>query len=187
MNATALLLSAGLLLGAPVPKELAKSNIVVLDTSLGAITIELNPEKAPKTVANFLKYVDDGFYDGLTFHRVIPNFMIQGGGYDEKMALKKPGEPIANESTNGLSNLRGTIAVARAVAPDSGASQFFINTKDNLTLDFSDRNAGYCVFGKVIKGLDVVDKIAAVEAGNAGGLQNVPKEPVVFKTVRRGK
>ena len=187
MNASAALLCAGFLIGAPVPKDIAKSNVVVIETTLGTIEVELSPEKAPKTVANFLKYVDDGFYDGLTFHRVIPNFMIQGGGYDKKMAEKKPRVAIVNESTNGLSNVRGTLSMARAVASDSATSQFFINTKDNLQLDFTERNPGYCVFGKVVKGMDVVDKIAAVESGTVGVWNNVPKEPVAFKTVRRVK
>lgn len=187
MNASVALLYAGLLFGAPVPKDLAKSNVVVIETSMGTIEVELNPEKAPKTVANFLKYVDDGFYDGLTMHRTIPSFMIQGGGYDEKMIEKKGRPAIVNESTNGLSNLRGTLVMARAAASDSATSQFFINTKDNLQLDFTERNPGYCVFGKVTKGLDVVDKIAAVETGNVGIWSNVPKAPVEFKSVRRAK
>ena len=187
MNATAALLCAGLLFGAPVPKDLAKSNTVVIETTLGIIVVELDLEKAPKTVANFLKYVDDGFYDGLTFHRVIPSFMIQGGGYGKKMDAKKTRESIANESANGLSNLRGTLSMACAAAPDGGTSQFFINSKDNFTLDFCDRDPGYCVFGKVTKGMDVVDKISAVETGAVGGFNNVPTEPVEFKTVRRGK
>ncbi len=184
MNASAVLLCAGFLFGAPVPKDLAKPNVVVIDTSMGTIEVELNPEKAPKTVANFLKYVDDGFYDGLVFHRVIPKFMIQGGGVDKEMVQKKPRSPIANESTNGLANERGTISMARAAASDSATSQFFINTKDNLQLDFTDRNPGYCVFGKVVKGMDIVDKIAAVKTGVAN---DVPQDPVEFKTVRRAK
>ena len=187
MNATAALLCAGLLFGAPVPKDLAKSNTVVIETTLGNIVVELDFEKAPKTVANFLKYADDGFYDGLTFHRVIPTFMIQGGGYDKELNGKKPQPPISNESTNGLSNVRGAISMARAVATDSGTSQFFINTKDNLQLDFTERNPGYCAFGKVVKGMDIVDKIAAVKTVALKGMKDVPEEPVEFKTVRRTK
>ena len=185
MNATAALVLACVFLAAPVPKELTKSNTVVIETTSGSIEIELLPEKAPKSVANFLKYVDDKFYDGLTVHRVIPNFMIQGGGYDAKMVEKKGRGPIVNESTNGLSNVRGTVAMARAAASDSATSQFFINLKDNTTLDFTERNPGYCVFGKVIKGMDVVDKIAAVATGRVGILDNVPTDPVILKTVRR--
>ena len=187
MNASAVLLCAGFLFGAPVPKELGKSNVVVIETSMGTIEVELNPEKAPKTVANYLKYVDDGFYDGLVFHRVIPKFMIQGGGFDKEMGLKKPGPPIANESTNGLANVRGTISMARTAATDSATSQFFFNMVENKYLDFNDRNPGYCVFGKVVKGMDVVDKIAAVSTGAVKGMKDVPREPVEFKTVRRAK
>jgi peptidyl-prolyl cis-trans isomerase A (cyclophilin A) len=185
MNATANLLLAGCFLAAPVPKELSKSNTVVLETTSGSIEIELLPEKAPKSVANFLKYADDKFYDDLTFHRVIPNFMIQGGGYDAKMAEKKGRAPIVNESDNGLSNVRGTVVMARAAASDSATSQFFINLKDNVQLDGSDNKPGYCVFGKVVKGMDVVDKIAGVTTGRVGILDNVPTEPVILKTVRR--
>jgi len=187
MTATTLLLSAGLLFGAPVPKDLAKSNTVVIETSMGTIEVELFPEKAPKTVANFLKYADDGFFDGLAFHRVIPNFMIQGGGHDKAMALKKAREPIMNESANGLSNARGTISMARTAAADSATSQFFINIKDNKFLDFANDKPGYCVFGKVTQGMDVVDKISGVEKGIVAGHNDVPTEPVVFKSVRRGK
>lgn len=187
MNASAALLCAGFLFGAPVPKDLAKSNAVVIETSMGTIEVELYPEKAPKTVANFLAYADDGFYDGLTFHRVIPKFMIQGGGYDKEMGLKKPRPPIANESTNGLANARGTISMARTAAADSATSQFFFNMVDNKFLDFSDPNPGYCVFGKVVKGMDVVDKIAAVTTGAVKGMKDVPQEPVEFKSVRRAK
>ncbi len=187
MTATALLLSAGFLLGAPVPKDLAKSKTVVIETSMGTIEVELFPEKAPKTVANFLQYADDGFFNGLTFHRVIPNFMIQGGGHDKAMALKKAREPVVNESANGLLNVRGTIAMARTAEPDSGTSQFFINLKDNKFLDFANDKPGYCVFGQVTKGMDVADKVSAVEKGVVAGHNDVPTEPVVFKSVRRGK
>ena len=182
---TASLILAGFVLSAPVPKELVKTNTVVIETTSGSIEIELLPEKAPKSVANFLKYVDDKFYDGLTVHRVIPNFMIQGGGYDAEMVEKKGRAPVVNESTNGLSNLRGTVAMARAAASDSAMSQFFINLKDNTTLDFTERNPGYCIFGKVTKGMDVVDKIAGVATGRVGILDNVPTDPVILKTVRR--
>jgi len=176
---------AGFFLAAPVPKELNRSNAVVIETTSGSIEIELLPEKAPKSVANFLKYVDDKFYDGLTFHRVVPNFMIQGGGYDAKMTEKKGRDPIVNESANGLSNVRGSVVMARAAASDSATSQFFINLKDNVQLDFTERTPGYCVFGKVTKGMDVVDKIAGVTTGRVGILDNVPTDPVIFKTARR--
>ena len=185
MNATAALVLAGFFLSAPVPKDLNKSNVVVVETTAGSVEIELLPEKAPKSVANFLKYVDDKFYDGLTFHRVIPNFVIQGGGYDAKMAEKKGRDAIVNESNNGVSNLRGTVVMARSAESDSATSQFFINVEDNTSLDFSEKNPGYCVFGKVIKGMDAVDKIAGVSTGRFGILDNVPTDPVIFKTVRR--
>jgi peptidyl-prolyl cis-trans isomerase A (cyclophilin A) len=157
-----------------------KHPVVVLNTSMGEIAIELDPEKAPRTVENFLKYVDDKFYDNLIFHRVIPKFMIQGGGVDTNMNEKEEGKraPIRNESGNGLSNLRGTIAMARTDDPNSATCQFFINHVDNRRLD---EGAGYAVFGKVISGMDVVDKIANVRTG----ARNVPVEPVIIKTARR--
>lgn len=173
---------------APVPKEFrASDKFVVVETSLGSFEIELAPDKAPKTVANFLAYVDAKFYDGVVFHRVIPEFMIQGGGFVAGMKQKKARDPIENEASNGLSNLRGTVALARAVKPDSGTCQFFINTKDNKQLDFQDRagGEGYCVFGKVVAGMDVVDKIRQVKTGMASGHSDVPVEDVVIKSVRR--
>lgn len=173
------------LLSAPVPKEVLQSNIVVVQTSSGTIEIELFSEEAPKSAANFLKYADDKFYDGLTFHRVIPNFMIQAGGHDAKMDEKKGRDPIVNESTNGLSNVRGTVAMARTNRPDSATSQFFINLKDNAQLDFTETDPGYCVFGKVTKGMDIVDRIAWVTTGKVGAWNDVPIDPVIFKSVRR--
>jgi len=167
-----------------------KNPIVVLETSMGTITLELYPEKAPITVKNFLAYVDEGFYDNLIFHRVIPNFMIQGGGMDDKMREKSIGKhaPIKNESTNGLSNARGTIAMARTDNPDSATCQFFINRVDNgAGLDGNDRKPGYAVFGKVIEGMDVVDKIAVVETTTRGYHRDVPVEPVYIKSARRKK
>ncbi len=158
-----------------------KNPIVVVDTSLGSFKVELNPDKAPKTVKNFLGYVDDKFYDGTLFHRVIPSFMIQGGGMEPGMKEKKTKEPIKNESGNGLSNARGTIAMARTNDLDSATSQFFINVVDNDRLD----QLKYCVFGKVIEGMDVVDKIRKVETANQGGHEAVPKEDVVIKSIRR--
>jgi peptidyl-prolyl cis-trans isomerase A (cyclophilin A) len=183
----AALLACSLIAAAPVPKGTAKSNTVVLDTSHGVIEIELDPDKAPVTVKNFLAYVEDGFYDGLTFHRIIPTFMIQGGGYDADMKEKKGRDPIPNEAENGLSNAHGTISMARTAKPDSATSQFFINTKDNKMLDRNPQanQDGYCVFGKVTKGLDVVDAIAGVKTGPRAGLTDVPVEPVTIKTARR--
>jgi cyclophilin family peptidyl-prolyl cis-trans isomerase len=137
---------------------------VMFETNFGDITMELYPDEVPVTVANFLNYVNDGFYDGLIFHRVIAGFVIQGGGYDQDLNHIAPTyPPIVNESSNGLSNLRGTIGMARTVEPDSATSQFYINHADNQLLDYGDTHAGYCVFGRVIEGMNVVDIIAAVE------------------------
>ncbi len=164
----------------------SKENPVVkLETSMGDIYIELYPEKAPKTVENFLKYVKDGFYDGLIFHRVIPGFVIQGGGFYPDMKNKKPTyPPVENESDNGLSNLRGTIAMARTQDPHSASSQFYINLKDNTFLDYGNtpQKWGYTVFGKVIKGMDVVDKISKVKTTTYGYFRDVPVKPVVIKS-----
>ena len=158
-----------------------KNPIVVMETSLGTIKIELYPDKAPITVKNFLQYVDDKFYDGTIFHRVISDFMIQGGGFEPGMREKRTRAPIKNESPNGLSNERGTIAMARTSDPDSATAQFYINTVDNKRLD----QARYCVFGKVIDGMDVVDKIRKVETGRVGRFDDVPKQDVIIKSVRR--
>jgi len=162
-----------------------KSNpVVVLETTMGDIKIELYPDKAPVTVKNFLWYVDHKFYDGLIFHRVIKNFMIQGGGFTKDMVKKQPNAPIVNEATNGLSNKRGTIAMARTSEINSATSQFFINLKDNSFLDHKDdtpRGYGYAVFGKVIGGMDVVDKIGSVKTTSRKGYNDVPAEPVVIK------
>ena len=160
---------------------------VLLHTSMGDITVELYPEKAPKTVDNFLQYVKDGFYDGTVFHRVIPNFMIQGGGWTRDLQHKRARAPIHNEANNGLSNTRGTLAMARTNDPHSAAAEFFINVVDNKRLDYvGDANGvvswGYCVFGKVVDGLDTVDKIKAVETGPQGPFQtDVPKTPVLIE------
>jgi peptidyl-prolyl cis-trans isomerase B (cyclophilin B) len=164
-----------------------KNPVVVMDTSFGKIKIELFQDKAPITAKNFLQYADDKFYDGTIFHRVISDFMIQGGGMEPGLKEKKTRAPIRNESTNGLSNVRGTIAMARTNVPDSATAQFFINVKTN---DFLDRakardKVGYAVFGKVIEGMDVVDKIREVETGNRGGHENVPVQDVVIRSVRR--
>ncbi len=158
---------------------------VEMQTSQGTIVIELNEEKAPGTVENFLKYVKEGYYDGTIFHRVIENFMIQGGGFTPAMEEKKTGKPIQNEAKNGLKNLRGTIAMARRPDPHSATAQFFINRMDNRQLDYPGHDGwGYAVFGKVTQGMDVVDKIAKVPTGNRGNHQNVPLEPVVIQSVK---
>ncbi len=165
--------------------QAADSPVVVMETSMGKIKIELYPDKAPITVKNFLGYVDDKFYDGTIFHRVIPDFMIQGGGFEPGMTEKKTRDQIKNESSNGLSNTRGTIAMARTSAPDSATAQFYINVKDNDALNKAPGKAGYCVFGKVIDGMDVVEKIRAVPTGNKGPHGDVPKDDVIIKSVRR--
>lgn len=173
-------------IGQPARKKLAAANpVVVLSTSIGDITIELNSEKAPITVKNFLSYVDAGFYDGTIFHRVIPDFMIQGGGFTKDMKQKATRPPIKNEADNGLRNSRGTVTMARTSDVNSATSQFFINLKDNIFLDHMVRDFGYAVFGKVIKGMEVVDKIAAVRTGNRGMQQNVPIDHVIIKSARR--
>jgi cyclophilin family peptidyl-prolyl cis-trans isomerase len=156
-----------------------QNNVVKLQTSMGNIVIELNEQAAPVTVKNFLGYVQSGFYDGTIFHRVIPGFMIQGGGFTPKMIRKKTLDPIINEAKNGLSNKRGTIAMARTNNPNSATSQFFINHRDNDFLNYMDDNQpGYAVFGKVIEGMDVVDAIASVKTTTRDGMENVPVEPV---------
>jgi peptidyl-prolyl cis-trans isomerase B (cyclophilin B) len=158
--------------------------VVKLSTNFGGITIELNAEKAPITVANFLKYVENGFYDGLIFHRVINDFMIQGGGFDAGMKQKTTEAEIENEADNGLKNDKYTIAMARTSAPHSASSQFFINVNDNDFLNHTATTSsgwGYCVFGKVTEGMDVIDKITSVETGSKGGHQDVPVEPVIIE------
>ena len=157
---------------------------VKLETSLGDIVLELNQEKAPKSVANFLSYVEDGFYNGTVFHRVIENFMIQGGGFDEDFSQKETKATVDNEANNGLSNVVGSVAMARTASPHSATAQFFINTVDNSFLDFSAENQagwGYAVFGQVIEGMDVVDKIRAVETGSKGPFPtDAPAENLVI-------
>ena len=158
---------------------------VVLSTTLGEITIELYPEKAPVTVENFLAYVDAGFLDKTIFHRVIPGFVLQGGGFTEKMEQKKTRPPIKNEAENGLKNNRGTLSMARTSDINSATSQFFINLKDNSSLDHGTRDFGYAVFAKVTAGMDVVDKIAVVPTGNRGMFQDVPVKAVIIQSARR--
>mgnify|MGYP001549938007 FL=1 len=158
---------------------------ILIKTSLGDLTVALYPDKAPKSVENFLDYVKSGFYDGTIFHRVIANFMIQGGGFTRDLRMKPTRAPIANESKNGLSNLRGTLAMARTADPNSATAQFFINVVDNPRLDYAgDASPGYAVFGKVVSGLDVVDKIKAVPTGAQGPFRSdVPVTPVVIEKV----
>ena len=158
--------------------------MVTMETSKGDIVVELTPDQTPATVENFLAYVRDGFYDGTIFHRVIPRFMIQGGGFDESLMRKSTRDPIPNESSEERPNKRGTIAMARTNDPDSATSQFYINVIDNNYLD----PMGYTVFGKVIEGMEVVDAIAAIETTNAGGqFPNLPVETVVIRTIREGR
>jgi len=164
-----------------------KNPVVLMDTSMGEVKIELYKDKAPITVANFLAYVNDKFYDGTIFHRVIPSFMIQGGGFDKEMKQKPTKAPIKNEAGNGLKNETGTLAMARTGVVDSATSQFFINVKDNAFLDHrgeSPQAFGYAVFGKVIDGIDVVHKIEHVKTGARAGHEDVPVEPVVIKSIR---
>jgi cyclophilin family peptidyl-prolyl cis-trans isomerase len=169
---------------------LAGNPKVLMQTSLGNITLELNAEKAPGSVANFLQYVDDGYYDGTVFHRVIDGFMIQGGGFTADIE-RKPGsrDPIQNEADNGLKNLRGTLAMARTNQPHSATAQFFVNLVDNGFLDFREKNRrgwGYTVFGKVTDGMDVLDKIAKLSTtARPNGMRDVPIEPPVIKSMSR--
>ncbi|MEN8687834.1 MAG: peptidylprolyl isomerase [Desulfuromonadales bacterium] len=164
------------------------SQSVIIETSYGDITVELNDEKAPQSVTNFLAYVDNQHYTETIFHRVIKDFMIQGGNFTAEMTPKKTRAPIKNEAANGLRNLRGTIAMARTSVVDSATSQFFINLKDNGFLDHknsSPQGYGYAVFGKVVKGMDVVDKIGSTRTNNVGRFRDVPMEPVVIHSIRR--
>ena len=171
-----------------VPAVSAENPKVELDTSKGKIVLELYPEKAPETVKNFLNYVDEKFYDGTIFHRVIPKFMIQGGGFTAEMQHKPTGTPIKNEADKGLNNDRGTIAMARTGDPHSATAQFFINTANNDFLNHKSKTQqgwGYAAFGKVVAGMDTVDAISAVKTTTRGPYQDVPVEPVVIKSARR--
>lgn len=161
---------------------------VLMETAEGEILIELYEDKAPKTVENFLRYVDEEFYAGTIFHRVISNFMIQGGGFTLSMQQKETHDPIQNEADNGLENELGTLAMARTMDPHSASSQFFINVKDNTFLNHTaptPQGWGYCVFGKVIDGMDVVEKIKKVRTGSYGPMDDVPKEPISIISVSR--
>lgn len=177
------------LVALPATAEAAESSLpnpqVVIETTQGNITLRLFRDKAPATVENFLQYVEDGFYDGTIFHRVIPNFMVQGGGFTPDMAEKPTREPIPNESRNRLHNVRGTVAMARTSDPDSATAQFFINQRTNLRLDWMPGQPGYTVFGEVTDGMSVVDFIATAPVHQVGGHADVPVEPIVIKTIRR--
>jgi len=158
---------------------------VKLETSMGDIVIELNKEAAPVTVKNFLTYVEEGFFDGTIFHRVIKDFMIQGGGFTAQMARKETHPPIVNEASNGLKNVRGSIAMARTSNPNSATAQFFINHRDNSPLNYvANSSPGYAVFGKTVEGMDVVDAIAAVKTTTRMGMRDVPVEPVLIKSAK---
>ncbi|MFQ5828049.1 MAG: peptidylprolyl isomerase [Candidatus Methylomirabilia bacterium] len=174
-----------LMVGPALSESTGGKPMVVLSTTLGEIVIELYADKAPVTVENFLAYVDTGFYDGTIFHRVMPGFVIQGGGFTKQMERKPTRPPIKNEANNGLKNERGTLSMARTQDINSATSQFFINLKDNGFLDHSTRDFGYAVFAKVVQGTHVVDKIAGVPTGDQGVYRNVPVEPVVIQSARR--
>ncbi len=185
----AVLIFAGLTGSTPAQENKPVSDTptvtVVMETSKGTIELELDRAKAPGTVANFVNYVKKGHYDGVIFHRVIPDFMIQGGGFTADMDQKATDAPIENEAKNGLKNVRGSIAMARTSNPHSASAQFFINLKDNSFLDYPGQDGwGYCVFGKVTTGLDVIDAIAKVQTGSKGGHQNVPTEAVLIKSAK---
>ena len=169
-------------------KKAEKNPIVVIKTSMGTIKVELFNDKAPLSTKNFLQYTDEKFYDGTIFHRVINGFMVQGGGFDEKLAQKPTHAPVKNEAANGLKNDRGTLSMARTSVPDSATAQFYINVVDNGMLNFRDPSPsgiGYAVFGKVVEGMDVVDKIKAVKTGMKNGMGDVPEQPVKIESVRR--
>ena len=164
---------------------LAANPQLEVKTSMGTLTIELYEDKAPKSVENFLRYAQDDFFNGTVFHRVIPGFMIQGGGFTPDLKQKDTRAPIPNEAKNGLKNQTGTLAMARTSDPHSATAQFFINLKDNSFLDNPGRDGwGYAVFGKVVQGFDIVQKIAMVQTGNAGPHQNVPNTPVIIESVK---
>jgi peptidyl-prolyl cis-trans isomerase B (cyclophilin B) len=175
----------------PAPEETQQAeetDMVVIKTSLGDIKVKLAADKAPLTVANFLSYAEAGHYNGTIFHRVIDGFMIQGGGFDANMRQKPTKAPIKNEAANGLANKRGTLAMARTMVVDSATSQFFINVKDNAFLDFqapTPQGFGYCVFGEVVEGMDVVDRIKGVRTGMKAGMSDVPLETVEILSVSK--
>ena len=169
-----------------VKAEMAANTVISIKTTSGDIKIELFDDKAPKTSENFKEYIKSGYFNNMIFHRVIKDFMIQGGGFDPEMQEKETMKPIMNEANNMVSNERGTIAMARTNDPHSASAQFFINLKDNTFLDFKSETVqgwGYCVFGKVIDGLEVIDKIAMVDTGSYGPHQDVPKDPIIIKEI----
>lgn len=167
-------------------KEKAANPMVLVKTNMGSFKIELYPEQAPVTVKNFLDYVDKKFFDGTTFHRVIPGFVIQGGGFDKDMMRKATLPPIKNEATNGLKNLKATLSMARTNDINSATSQFFVNLKDNAALDHvGDAQYGYAVFGKVVQGFDVIEKIAGVKTTTKGPNADVPEKPVIIQSASR--
>jgi len=159
--------------------------MIRFETTLGEFTVELFEKEAPVTAANFFKYIDDGFFDGTIFHRIVPGFVIQGGGFTEDMSQKRTHPAIKNEADNGLKNERGTLSMARTNDVNSATSQFFVNLKDNDFLDHKRGNFGYAVFGRVTHGMDVIDKIAAAETGRRKGHDDVPLEAVIMTSVRR--
>jgi peptidyl-prolyl cis-trans isomerase A (cyclophilin A) len=159
--------------------------MIRFETSLGDFTIEFYEKEAPESVANFMRYIDDGFFDGTIFHRIVPGFVIQGGGFTEDLSQKRTKPAVKNEADNGLKNSRGTLSMARTNDINSATSQFFVNLKDNDFLDHSRGNFGYAVFARVTQGMEVIDKIAAVETGRKRGFDDVPLEAVIMKSVRR--
>jgi len=170
----------------PTPKPAPTGPVVVLETTLGTIRIALYRDQAPLSVDNFIKYVRARHYDGTIFHRVIPGFMAQGGGFTPDMKEKPTRPPVRNEARNGLRNSRGTVAMARTSDANSATSQFFVNVRDNHRLDFGIGGAGYAVFGEVVEGMEVVDKMVAVTTTTRGGMQDVPITPIFIKTAREG-
>ena len=192
MLAIKLLLLGGLFMtfsmGLSTVSEAAADNPrVVMETSMGTMVIELYPDKAPISVKNFLDYVDSGFFDNTIFHRVMPGFVIQGGGFEAEMKKKETNDPIKNEADNGLRNLRATLSMARTSQVNSATSQFFINLKNNSALDHGSRDFGYAVFAKVVKGVSVIDKIAGVKTTTKGHYRDVPAEPVFITSAHREK
>jgi cyclophilin family peptidyl-prolyl cis-trans isomerase len=159
--------------------------MIKFETTHGAFTVELFEQDAPLSVANFLQYVDDQFFDGTIFHRIVPDFVIQGGGLTADFSQKKTRDPVKNEADNGQQNVRGTLSMARTNAPHSATSQFFVNLKDNDFLDYRPGNHGYAVFGRVTEGMDVIDRIAAVGTGRRQGFTDAPLEDVIIQTARR--
>ena len=177
--------AAGAAGAAAAPATGEGNPVVLIQTSKGTLKVELETERSPLTVQNFLAYADEGFYDGTIFHRVIAGFMIQGGGFGKDMTQKPTKAPVKNEAGNGLLNRRGTLAMARTNVVDSATAQFFINLADNDFLNHGSRDFGYAVFGRVVEGMDVVDAIAKVQTGRKGGHEAVPSEPVVIESIKR--